>query len=53
MENDIDIVGSWLEIGMIVASIVAGGITVLIPFIRRNRKRIRFHQKTLHIASFI
>ena len=40
MENDIDLVGSWLEIGMIIASVVAGVITILIPFLKKRRNRI-------------
>jgi len=39
MDGDIDIVGSWLEIGMTIAAIAAGVITVLIPLIRRRVKK--------------
>ena len=46
MENELDIVGSWLEIGMTVAAVVAGAITVLIPFFRRKIKnKIIFKNK--------
>ena len=40
MENDIELVGSWLEIGMIIASVIAGVITVLFPLFKR-RMRIK------------
>ena len=37
MENNIDFAGSWLEVGMTIAAIIAGAITVLIPIIRKKR----------------
>ena len=47
MENDIDFVGSWLEIGMIIASVLAGVITVLVPFLKKRRNRINNSNKHL------
>jgi hypothetical protein len=42
MENELDFVGSWLEIGMTVAAVAAGAVTVLVPFLKR-RVRIKNH----------
>ena len=42
MENELDFVGSWLEIGMTIAAVAAGAVTVLVPFLKR-RVRIKNH----------
>jgi len=47
MENDIDFVGSWLEIGMIIASVVAGVITILVPFLKKRKNKIKNCSKNL------
>tara|TARA_Y100000310_G_C20559352_1_gene752253 strand:+ start:464 stop:1129 length:666 start_codon:yes stop_codon:yes gene_type:complete len=48
MENDIDFVGSWLEIGMTIAALAAGAITVIIPLIKRkNNKKHNYANKNL------
>ena len=56
MENDIDFVGSWLEIGMIIASVFAGVITILVPFLKKRRNRINNNKhldypETFHWAT--
>ncbi|MBC8442569.1 MAG: hypothetical protein H8D80_00100 [Proteobacteria bacterium] len=47
MENNIDFAGSWLEIGMTIAAIIAGAITVLIPIIRKKRWNSLISNKNL------
>jgi len=47
MENELDIVGSWLEIGMTVAAVAAGAVTVLVPFLKRRVRIKNYANKNL------
>jgi len=37
MQDNLDIVGSWIEMGMVIAAIVSGAIVVFVPFFKRKR----------------
>ena len=37
--NELDLAGSWLEIGMVIAAVGAGAITMLLPYLKNKFRK--------------
>jgi len=39
--NELDLAGSWLEIGMVIAAVSAGAITILLPYLKNKFRKCK------------